>query len=63
MSTYSKLKRQIVIHCDADEVCDALEISTEELLNRFADYLILRSYRFKHLLEEEDSGEEEEISY
>jgi hypothetical protein len=65
MATLSKIKKLIIEHCDPDEVCDGLEISTEMLLERFMDILAMRFDRFEYLEEDEmkEIGDEETVDY
>ena len=52
MLTLLELKERVIKNYDPDAVVDALEISTEELLDRFEDILEERRYKFIDLEED-----------
>ena len=52
MLTLEELKEVLCDHLDPDDIVEALEISTEELLDMFEDKL--RANRYKFLDYEED---------
>lgn len=47
------LKKILLENIDPDELVDALELSTEEILDRFTDKLSERSYKFIDYLDKE----------
>jgi len=49
MLTLDELKERIIQNYDPDLVVEALEISTEELLDRFEDVLENKKDKFKDL--------------
>ena len=65
MASLSTIKRLIIQTCDPDEVCDALDISTEMLVERFSDILSMRLDRFEYLEEEsvQEFGDDSEVDY
>lgn len=51
------LKQHVIDNYDPDDVLEALDLSTEELVNAFEDKLEYYSYKFEELDEEdEDDG-------
>jgi len=57
--TLEELKEILTDHLDPDDVVEALELSTEQLLNVFGDELIQKRYKFSdYEVEEEDEREE-----
>jgi len=55
MLTLEETKERILTAYDPDDLLEALQISSEEILDRFEDKLIMRLEKFwEELLEEED---------
>lgn len=54
--TLDDLKEYILNNFDPDDVLDALDLSTEDLLDAFEDRLIERAYKFVEPEEEEEDG-------
>ena len=52
--TLEEIKERLLKTYDADDLLEALEITSEELLDRFEDKLINRLDIFEEELEEED---------
>ena len=52
--TLEELKEVLVDHLDPDDIIEALEITTEQLLNSFEDELLLKRYKFTDYEEEQD---------
>ena len=52
--TIEELKEVLVDHLDPDDIIEALEITTEQLLNSFEDELLLKRYKFTDYEEEQD---------
>ena len=44
--TTEELKQKVILEFDPDDILDALEISSEDLLDRFEDRLIDKAYKF-----------------
>lgn len=62
--TLEEIKERLLYIYDADDFLEALEITSEELLDRFEDKLINRLDKFEEeLLDEDDDDEEEEDEY
>ena len=51
--TLEEIKERLLDTYDADDFLEALEITSEELLDRFEDKLLLRLDKFQEDLEEE----------
>jgi len=57
--TLEELKEILVDHLDPDDVVEALEITTEQLLNTFEDVLMQKRFKFSDYEEDfTDEGEE-----
>ena len=56
--TLEELKEVLVDHLDPDDIIEALEITTEQLLNVFEDELLLKRYKFTDYEEALDEREE-----
>jgi len=57
--TVEELKEILVEHLDPDDVVEALELTTEQLLNSFEDELMQKRYKFTdYEMEELDAREE-----
>jgi hypothetical protein len=56
--TVEELKEILADRIDPDDVTEALELSTEQLLNAFEDELIAKRYKFEDY---EEQYEREEI--
>lgn len=54
--TLDDLKEYILNNFDPDDVLDALDLSTEDLLDAFEDRLIERAYKFVETEEEVEDG-------
>jgi hypothetical protein len=52
--TLEEIKERILRFYDPDDLLEALQISAEELLDRFEDKLIRKLDQFQEELEEED---------
>jgi hypothetical protein len=52
--TLEEIKERLLKIYDPDDLLEALEISSEELLDRFEDKLINRLEQFEEELEDED---------
>ena len=57
--TMDEIKEKILRVYDPDDLLEALEISSEELMDRFEDKLINRLDRFEEELEDEEEDEDE----
>ena len=57
--TMDEIKERILVRYDADDLVEALEISAEELLDRFEDKFINRLHKFEEDLESYTEDEEE----
>jgi anion-transporting ArsA/GET3 family ATPase len=57
--TMDEIKERILRVYDPDDLLEALEISSEELMDRFEDKLINRLDRFEEELEDEEEDEDE----
>ena len=55
--TIEELKEVLVDHLDPDDIIEALEITTEQLLNSFEDELLLKRYKFTDYEKEEPDEE------
>lgn len=51
--TLEEIKEKLLRFYDPDDLLEALQISSEELLDRFEDKLLLRLDKFQEDLEEE----------
>ena len=51
--TMDEIKERILKRYDAEDLLEALDITSEELLDRFEDKLLLRLDKFQEDLEEE----------
>jgi hypothetical protein len=51
--TLEEIKERLLRFYDPDDLLEALQISSEELLDRFEDKLLLRLDKFQEDLEEE----------
>lgn len=54
MLTLEEIKERILKAYDPDDLLEALQINSEELLERFEDLLILRLDQFEEELEENE---------
>jgi|TARA_A200000159_G_C7004877_1_gene207223 hypothetical protein len=54
-----EIKERILVRYDADDLVEALEISAEELLDRFEDKFINRLHKFEEDLESYTEDEDE----
>lgn len=57
--TMDEIKERILRVYDPDDLLEALEISSEELMDRFEDKLINRLDRFEEELVDEEENEDE----
>jgi hypothetical protein len=57
--TMDEIKERILVRYDADDLVEALEISAEELLDRFEDKFINRLHKFEEDLESYTEDEDE----
>ena len=57
--TMDEIKERILVRYDADDLVEALEISAEELLDRFEDKFINRLHKFEEDLEDDKEDEDE----
>ena len=57
--TMDEIKERILRMYDPDDLLEALEISAEELLDRFEDKLINRLDKFEEELQVEEEDEDE----
>jgi len=57
--TMDEIKERILRLYDPDDLLEALEISAEELMDRFEDKLINRLDRFEEELQVEEEDEDE----
>ena len=57
--TMDEIKERILRVYDPDDLLEALEISSEELMDRFEDKLINRLDMFEEELEDEEEDEDE----
>lgn len=55
--TLSELKEILIDRLDPDDVLEALELSTEQLLNAFEDELISKRYKFEDYEEQYEREE------
>ena len=55
--TIEELKEQILQEHDPDDVLEALEISTKDLLDAFEDRVIRNAYKFLEFADEEEDAE------
>jgi|TARA_R110002012_G_scaffold8286_2_gene38280 hypothetical protein len=55
-----EIKERILVRYDADDLVEALDISSEELLDRFEDKFINRLHRFEEDIEDDTKDEEQE---
>lgn len=55
--TLDDLKEYILNNFDPDDVLDALDLSTEDLLDAFEDRLLERAYKFIETEEEVEDGD------
>jgi hypothetical protein len=58
--TMDEIKERILVRYDADDLVEALDISSEELLDRFEDKFINRLHRFEEDIEDDTKDEEQE---
>ena len=58
--TMDEIKERILVRYDADDLVEALDISYEELLDRFEDKFINRLDKFEEEIEEDIKDEEQE---
>ena len=59
MLTLEETKERILKLYDPDDLLEALQITSEELLDRFEDKLVVRLERFWEELEEESEYDEQ----
>ncbi len=52
--TLDEIKERLLQHYDPDDLLEALQISSEEILDRFEDKLLRKLDEFHEELEEED---------
>ena len=57
--TLEEIKERLLDTYDADDFLEALEITSEELLDRFEDKLINRLDKFEEELKDEEEDEDE----
>ena len=57
--TLEEIKERLLDTYDADDFLEALEITSEELLDRFEDKLINRLDKFEEELTDEEEDEDE----
>lgn len=57
--TLEEIKEKLLDTYDADDFLEALEITSEELLDRFEDKLINRLDKFEEELTDEEEDEDE----
>ena len=57
--TMEEIKERILMFYDPDDILEALEISAEQLLDRFEDKLINRLDQFEEEFEIEEENEDE----
>ena len=57
--TMEEIKERILMFYDPDDLLEALEISAEQLLDRFEDRLITRLDKFEEEFEIEEENEDE----
>ena len=57
--TMDEIKERILRAYDPDDLVEALEITADELMDRFEDKLINRLDRFEEELEDEEEDENE----
>jgi len=57
--TLEEIKERLLRFYDPDDLLEALQISSEELLDRFEDKLLKRLDEFQEELEEEEYYEEQ----
>jgi len=57
--TMEEIKERILMFYDPDDLLEALEISAEQLLDRFEDKLINRLDQFEEEFEIEEENEDE----
>ena len=55
--TLEELKVVLCNHLDPDDIVEALELSTEQLLNMFEDELINKRYKFSDYEEDYETEE------
>jgi hypothetical protein len=55
--TLEEIKEKLLRFYDPDDLLEALQISSEEILDRFEDKLLRRLDEFQEELEEEDDAE------
>jgi|TARA_B100001093_G_scaffold203620_3_gene195723 hypothetical protein len=55
-----EIKERILVRYDADDLVEALDISSEELLDRFEDKFINRLHKFEEDIEDDTKDEEQE---
>ena len=56
--TLEELKEVLIDHLDPDDIVEALELTTEQLLNTFEDELMQKRYKFSDYEEDLDEREE-----
>jgi histone deacetylase complex regulatory component SIN3 len=59
--TFEELKERLLEKYDPDDFLEFLEITSEELLDRFEDKLTNRLYFFTEELDEDEEKDEDEI--
>ena len=59
--TFEELKERLLEKYDPDDFLEFLEITSEELLDRFEDKLTNRLYFFTEELDENEEKDEDEI--
>ena len=59
--TFEELKERLLEKYDPDDFLEFLEITSEELLDRFEDKLTNRLYFFTEELDEDEEKDENEI--
>lgn len=52
--TLEEIKEYLIQHYDPDDLIEAFEISTEELIDRFEDKVLYYSSKFEETQEEEE---------
>lgn len=54
MITIPELKLRIIDNYDPDLVVELLDLSTEDILDRFEDILFIRQHKFQDIIEEHE---------
>lgn len=52
--TITEIKERLCNYYDPDDICEALELTTEMLLDKFEDRMVQYLYKFKEELEDDE---------